>query len=648
MILPRRRIPFLLLAATALLSCDAQPTTICIGGPPRCDGDPTPTSVTITPSAGTLIFLGQTLQLNATVFDQLQRPIEEITVSWSSSEKGIATVSADGLVTAAGNGNVVISANGQGATGSVSLLVEQAPSSIVITPDPVTLPGPGSGAVLSTSAMDAGGAEIAIVDLSWSSANTNIATVIDDGVVTGVAEGTTTLTVQVTNGGSSADGQVDVTVSAPTPGTVSGTVFDAATSLVVSGASVTLDGTGGPVNTTTDGSGAYSFSGVTGGTYSVTVSGAGFFTATAADLEVATGIGEVVRADFALTPATSTRRFGSLSGKVTFGGAPLSNATVSISGGAQTNGVFQSTTTDANGNYALVGVNMDDPDGVPIPQFTVLSTLGFSAASVDLALVQNQTLPNVDLELEPSSGVSLYFEDDFESPVLGWEMTGFWNRATLAGLSNSAFPTFVNLAPGDVSGGDLPSPIQGQWAYWYGQPETGNFIGIQVAGDPPGSGGTSESANDGELKSPSFQIPAGISTATLRFSTWFEIESVNPNASGFDVMNVGVLPAGSSNVTVLARLNPFVDPTLTPRDAIPFTSGGFNKPPVWRTDFIDLSDFVGQTVQIVFDFATVDGLYNGFRGWVVDDVSVSSLNFGAPTLAPPPPAQVGPAPARTR
>src|SRR5450755_270563 len=44
---------------------------------------------------------------------------------------------------------------------------------------------------------------------------------------------------------------------------------------------------------------------------------------------------------------------------------------------------------------------------------------------------------------------------------------------------------------------------------------------------------------------------------------------------------------------------------------------------VWHTTpGISLSQFAGQTIQIRFTFDTVDGSYNTFKGWMIDDVSV--------------------------
>lgn len=112
------------------------------------------------------------------------------------------------------------------------------------------------------------------------------------------------------------------------------------------------------------------------------------------------------------------------------------------------------------------------------------------------------------------------------------------------------------------------------------------------------------------------------SEASLSFWTWFEIESVNPNQYGYDIMEIIVMETGGTE-TSLGRLNPYSDPILDDRAALPFTSGGFNKAPLWVMTEYNLTDFVGQTIQLKFEFRTVDGLYNGFRGWFVDNVLVT-------------------------
>lgn len=69
-----------------------------------------PTRLTITPSAATLMAIGETLQFTATVRDQNGQPVADAVVSWQSSDENVATISAEGLVTAAGNGTATITA----------------------------------------------------------------------------------------------------------------------------------------------------------------------------------------------------------------------------------------------------------------------------------------------------------------------------------------------------------------------------------------------------------------------------------------------------------------------------------------------------------------------------------------------------------
>jgi hypothetical protein len=223
--------------------------------------------------------------------------------------------------------------------------------------------------------------------------------------------------------------------------------------------------------------------------------------------------------------------------------------------------------------------------------------------------------------------VATNFSDGFEVES-GWTATGLWNRSTLKNNDNSPivntlFPTFVSEAPGDASNGALPSPFAGSYAFWFGDPATGSYVGTQAPGDQPGSGGTSTAANSGTLTSPPIVLPAAAAgtAIVMRFNTWWEIESINP--SSFDIMQVSVQDVATLQVTALGALNPSSDPA----DHVPtrpFTSGGLNLPPVWVEVVHDLSAFSGKTVRLIYSFDTRDVLYNGFRGWLIDNVRVGA------------------------
>ena len=214
----------------------------------------------------------------------------------------------------------------------------------------------------------------------------------------------------------------------------------------------------------------------------------------------------------------------------------------------------------------------------------------------------------------------------------GWTATGFWNRSTLLNdgggpIINALIPTYVKLAPGDNSNGALPSPFAGSYAFWYGNPAAGNYLGTQYAFDSPNSGGRSVSANSGTLTSPNIALPL-VSSGTsimLRFNSWFDIEAVNP--SSYDLMQVSLQDVVTSEITPLGVMNPSYDPG-GPANT-PFTSGGYNTPPVWVEVVQDLSAFSGRTVRILYSFDTKDVLYNGFRGWVIDNVRVAAEGTSA-------------------
>ena len=235
-------------------------------------------------------------------------------------------------------------------------------------------------------------------------------------------------------------------------------------------------------------------------------------------------------------------------------------------------------------------------------------------------------VPNVVL-VDQSAFGTIHFSDDIETGINGWTSTGFWHQQDLSSsIANTLVPTYTSLAP-DEGGPQalLPSAASGTTAWWYGEASTGTFIGTQAAGDTPLSGGRSTAENEGALTSPSINLSTGV-TPMLLFSTWWEIESVNPNSSGFDLLEVQISTDNGNTFTTIKKLNPYVDPNDSDRAHKPFSSGGFNRKPVWVIEDIDLTDYVGQTIQIRFNFDTRDALYNGFRGWVIDDVSIIDVS----------------------
>jgi len=159
------------------------------------DGGTGPQIATISISSGdqTLTYLGETVQLSASAKTKNGTAISDASLTWSSSSSSVATVSATGLVTAVSNGTATITASAEGFSGSVQVAVQQLAATIVLTPEADTLLV-GASAQCSGAASDAGGASIASSSFTWSSSDTDVATVDQTGKVTGVEAGEATIT----------------------------------------------------------------------------------------------------------------------------------------------------------------------------------------------------------------------------------------------------------------------------------------------------------------------------------------------------------------------------------------------------------------------------------------------------------------------
>lgn len=316
--------------------------------------------------------------------------------------------------------------------------------------------------------------------------------------------------------------------------------------------------------------------------------------------------------------------------------SPIANAQVSISGGNATGGPYSTAFTDASGEYTLtINVGGD----ATLIQALTNSTLrllapGFAEINSQFSVTPRH-FAGLNFFLDPNAPAPVVlFRETFETTsttAAGWAVEGgdggqtFWQLHTAgAGIVNTLVPQYVSLAPNDTSGAALPDPAEGSRAYWYGGATTGSFVGTQINGDVALSGGTSEDPHDGRLTSPPINLSGVSGPVRLTFKTFWEIESVNPNNSGFDLLNVYM--AGNDGVfTLVGRLNPLSDPAGGGNRApLPYSSIGFNAAPLWvQTETIALPGAAGNSLlRLRFEFDTRDGLYNGFRGWLIDDIVI--------------------------
>ncbi len=134
--------------------------------------------------------VGNTLQLIVRYYDASSAQLTGKTVTYSSGNDAIASVSTTGLVTAAAAGSVSITATVDGVNGSLGVTVTQVPVSfIIITPSTPTV-RQGETLAMTAQPNSPTGQPLTGRVVTWSSANVARATVTQGGVVSGVSPGT--------------------------------------------------------------------------------------------------------------------------------------------------------------------------------------------------------------------------------------------------------------------------------------------------------------------------------------------------------------------------------------------------------------------------------------------------------------------------
>ena len=156
-------------------------------------GAPVISSVSVTPATTTLVSIGATAQLSASVRDEGGSPISGATTTWASSSAAVATVNATGLVTAVSNGTATITVTSGGASGTATVTVNQQAATITVAPSVDTIVA-GSSLTLTATATDAGGTVIASPSFTWSSSDAAVAAVSAAGVVQAQKAGSATIT----------------------------------------------------------------------------------------------------------------------------------------------------------------------------------------------------------------------------------------------------------------------------------------------------------------------------------------------------------------------------------------------------------------------------------------------------------------------
>lgn len=139
--------------------------------------------------------LGESVQLSGTVAFATGDPVPGTTVTWSSTNSSVATVSSAGRVVIRGEGTARIRAAFGGLVDEVEIRVQQVVASVTVQPSSGRIE-PGESLQLSADVRDARDNPITGRAVSWSSSSSAV-TVSPNGLATGVELGTSLVTATV-------------------------------------------------------------------------------------------------------------------------------------------------------------------------------------------------------------------------------------------------------------------------------------------------------------------------------------------------------------------------------------------------------------------------------------------------------------------
>ena len=419
--------------------------------PPTPPPASTVSGVTVVPASIT-IATGEKVILTASVTTTQGTGSPATTVTWTSANAAIASVSAAGEVTGVTVGTTTIRATSTadvGKVGAAAVTVRSpAVRGVTVTPSALALQIGQSATAVATVDRDAG----AIAGVTWTTNAPAVATVDSTGKIVAVSAGTADIT---------ATSRADVTKAAALAVTVTA-VPNNLTALTVAPTSAGL-GVGGTVqlvaNATTIGSPTVTYTYASSNTAVATVSSTGLVTA------VGNGT--------AIITTTATTNTNSLSASTTIG---VASASVSISSITQNNlpvtlssvaGQFEVTMNIAAGNQTLDSVRV---------------TLGGKAAATQTFTINGA--PNAPVTLSINSAAYTINADSSSTVSFLNGSTGVQAQLFTQG---AAGPTASNTITITLTNTDtfharwtLPTTSMTSAAglLWYGGPSTSTFVNV--------------------------------------------------------------------------------------------------------------------------------------------------------------------------
>ena len=182
-------------------------------------GDPAPTQPTMPPAVGsvavtlaaTQLVAGTTTNATAQVLSTTGTPLAGRSVTWSSGNDAVATISSTGVVSAVAPGTAIITATSEGRTGTATLTVIPVPVASVTVSLAQSSLTVGSTTSATATLRSANGEALTGRAVVWSSSSAAVATVNEAGIVTTFAPGTTIITAS----SEGRTGSATLTVTAP-------------------------------------------------------------------------------------------------------------------------------------------------------------------------------------------------------------------------------------------------------------------------------------------------------------------------------------------------------------------------------------------------------------------------------------------------
>ncbi len=204
------------------------PATITVIVPPV-------SGVTVSPSSAQELMVGEMVTFTATARTAGGAVRDDVSISWSSSDTGVVTITSAGVATAVSAGTASIRAAAGGVTSSpVTINVSEPPppepviATVTVSPAEATIEE-GQTQQFEAMATTSDGSAITDVEFAWSSSDDIVATVDSNGLATGVGAGE----VMITATADSISGTAMLMVTEPPPMVATVTVSPAEATIEV-------------------------------------------------------------------------------------------------------------------------------------------------------------------------------------------------------------------------------------------------------------------------------------------------------------------------------------------------------------------------------------------------------------------------------